>query len=62
MQERERERESIRVSARLLGNMVEEREREDECGKERKERESVKVRRDSFVRNERRVHFKTPIH
>ena len=52
----------MQVSARLLGNMVEEREREDECGKERKERESVKVRRDSFVRNERRVHFKTPIH
>ena len=43
----------MQVSARLLGNMVEEREREDECGKERKERESVKVRRDSFVRNER---------
>ena len=36
-----RERESIRVSARLLGNMVEEREIEDECGKERKERERV---------------------
>ena len=38
---RERERESIQVSARLLGNMVEEREIEDECGKERKERERV---------------------